>query len=712
MDLNRLGTKNAARSDREARRSSRRIWLACLAAHLGSLAALMGDAQAAQTNVSVAPAPTPAAPQALTVTRFAARAGSPLLYSLAVAGLRPLTFSATSLPAGVALANDTGTLTGTTPVAGEYPISVKISNALGMITQTFTLVSAETLAQTPPMGWNSYDSFGGGVNEAEVMAAARAQKAQLQPYGWNYVVVDYLWFDTEQQIDKNGRFLPSKARFPSATGELGFKPLADQVHALGLNFGIHIMRGIPRKAVSANSPIAGSSYTASQAGNTQDACPWDAHMWGVRGDTAAGQAWYDSLFAQYAAWGIDFVKVDDLLNNQVAPNVYHQAEVTAIRNAIDKTGRSIVLSLSPGPMRTADATHLNANANMWRMVNDFWDTKGLSTLSEVFDASGAWQATSGLSVGHWPDADMLPLGYIGPRCPVHTSGGTALTHNEQVSVMSLWGVLPSPLMFGGNEERLTTDATGPFTLSLLANEEVIAVNQDPAGKKGKRIASAGAQQTWVKDLSAGRKAVAFFNRSDADVAMSATLTAIGATGPVTARDLWKRADLAPVTDTLSMNVGWRGAALVLLTPALDAAAGGAGAGGSAGLAGAGGTHGGAGGTTSSAGGGGASGTPGGAGLAGLGGVPGSGGVAGSNSAGAAAVAGSLGGLAGATTTAGAASVAGSSSVGDGEAPPASDAGCSCGVTGAARPRNLALVASVLSAFALIGRRRRRAPTVR
>src|SRR5437763_1230288 len=144
---------------------------------------------------------------------------------------------------------------------------------------------------------------------------------------------------------------------------------------MGLKFGVHLMRGIPRATFNANTAIAGSTYTAKQAGSSSDTCPWDQNMYGVMGNTAAGQAWYDSIFTQYAAWGLDFVKVDDM----VSGSNYHQSEVDAIHTAIGKTGRSILLSLSPGPMQTRDVADLNANANMWRMVNDFWDQNGLSS---------------------------------------------------------------------------------------------------------------------------------------------------------------------------------------------------------------------------------------------------------------------------------------------------------------------------------------------
>ncbi|MBV9948633.1 MAG: putative Ig domain-containing protein, partial [Myxococcales bacterium] len=422
-----------------------------LGAAAGLLVALSASdpALAAQTDIAISMAAPAGAPKILGPRTVGWRPGTPFLYAIPAIGTAPIAFAAAGLPAGLSLDATTGTIQGKTPPAGSYPIVVTVSNGVGQATDTLTLSSGTTAALTPPLGWNSYDSFGSSVTESEVLAAAQAMRNQLQPFGWSTVVVDFLWFDPEDAVDANGRFLPSVSKFPSSAGGAGFKPLADKVHALGLNFGIHIMRGVPRKTVAANSPIANSSFTAAAAGNTSDACPWDTHMWGATA-TTAGQAWYDSIFAQYAAWGVDFVKVDDMINPYSNPLNYHQAEVDAIRSSIDGSGRSIVLSLSPGPMQTRDAADLDGHANMWRMVNDFWDTNGLSTLSDVFTAAGSWQATTGLSAGHWPDADMLPLGYLGPRCPVHASGPTAFSHNQQVTVMSLWSILPSPLMFGGN----------------------------------------------------------------------------------------------------------------------------------------------------------------------------------------------------------------------------------------------------------------------
>jgi MYXO-CTERM domain-containing protein len=512
------------------------------------------------------------------------------------------------------------------------------------------------------MGWNSYDSFIANVKESDVKAAADAMKTLLQPYGWNTVVIDYLWYDPEQTIDANGRWLPSSSKYPSATGSDGFKSVASYVHSRGLSFGIHLMRGIPRKSVTANSPIADSTSTASQAGNTGDTCSWDSHMYGVKGDTAAGQAWYDSIYTQYAGWGVDFVKVDDMMNPYGTGSPLHSTEVVAVHNSIGKTGRSIILSLSPGPTQTRDVAVLNANANMWRQVNDFWDTNGLSTIGNEFDAAYSWSTTSGITPGHWPDADMLPLGTIGSRA-------CAFSHNEQVMVMSLWAIMPSPLIFGGMPTKLSTDS---WTLALLTNEEVLAVNQDALGARGKRVVQQGTTEVWAKDMSGGRKAVALFNRGTQDATVSVTFAQLGVTGTPPVRDLWHRQDATGMTSGISVNVPHEAALMYTI------------GGGTGGTTGTGGTGGGMGGT-----GGGNDGGPGRDGAVGSGGTTGAGGVAGgtmaaAGGAGSGGVTGSGGrtgsGTGGATPSGGASGSGGTLAQGSGGASAAGGAMASGGAT--------------------------------
>ena len=200
----------------------------------------LGGVAGAQ-NISMTPAP--ATPELHAPFLWAARPGTPLLFTVPATGQAPLSFSATGLPMGLTLAAGTGTITGTTPAAGSYPVSVTVTNASGTATATYTITSSNTYALTPPMGWNSYDSFGATVKEQEFLDAAMAMKTYLAPYGWNTAVIDYLWFDNEQMTDANGRWLPSPSKWPSSAGGVGLKAVADKVHAMGLNFGIHIMRG-------------------------------------------------------------------------------------------------------------------------------------------------------------------------------------------------------------------------------------------------------------------------------------------------------------------------------------------------------------------------------------------------------------------------------------------------------------------------------------
>jgi hypothetical protein len=342
------------------------------------------------------------------------RPGTPFLHSLAVTGTRPLIFSARKLPGGLSLDSKTGIITGSLKRAGEYIVKVAAKNSAGKAESKIKIVCGDALALTPPMGWNSYDAFGDNVVESEVLANARYVAEKLQPVGWDTVVVDYCWSDPGAHdnnrnartnaplaMDTFGRLLPATNRFPSAVEGQGFKPLADAVHALGLKFGIHIMRGIPRNSVAANLPIEGSNFTATGAGNTNSKCVWCPATFGVNSD-AAGQAWYDSCARLWAGWGVDYLKVDDL------SEPYHLAEVEMVRRAIDRCGRSIVFSTSPGETPVSHAAHISTHANLWRISGDFWDN--WKSLNHEFALGARWHDYAG--PGHWPDADMLPVGHL------------------------------------------------------------------------------------------------------------------------------------------------------------------------------------------------------------------------------------------------------------------------------------------------------------
>ncbi|HEX5283024.1 MAG TPA: glycoside hydrolase family 27 protein [Bryocella sp.] len=364
-------------------------------------------------------------------------------------------------------------------------------------------VLAQSAAPTAPMGWNSWDAYGLTITEAQFRANVQVLHDKLLPFGWRYAVIDEGWFLENPQdrpkpekmvyaIDPHGRYVPVPARFPSAVAkpfvrgyggspklaatieDTSFKPLADWVHAQGLLFGIHIVRGIPRASVERNLPIAGSSFHAEDVADTGDTCPWDPTNWGVK-DNAAGQAWYDSLIKQYADWGVDLLKVDCIANNP-----YKVSEIRQIRRAIDKSGRKIVLSLSPGPTNPSHAPEVASLANMWRISNDFWDLwsggngpNGFpQSLKGQFDRLAAWSQFD-FKPGQWPDADMLPFGELRPSPGWGQPRHTRLTPDEQKTVMTLWAVTQSPLILGANLTQLD-DAT----LKLLTNREVLAIDQN------------------------------------------------------------------------------------------------------------------------------------------------------------------------------------------------------------------------------------------
>jgi hypothetical protein len=470
------------------------------------------------------------------------RPGTQFLHSLAVTGVRPMTFSAGNLPAGLSLDSKTGKITGSVKSAGEYTVKVAAKNPAGKARTEIKIICGETLALTPPMGWNSYDAFGDNVVESEVLANARYVAEKLQPAGWDTVVVDYCWSDPGAHdnnrnaradaplaMDNFGRLLPATNRFPSAVCGAGFKPLADAVHGLGLKFGIHVMRGIPRNSVKADLSIESSNFTAADAANTNSKCVWCPDMFGVNSN-AAGQAWYDSCARLWAGWGVDYIKVDDL------SSPYHAAEVEMIRQAIDRCGRSIIFSTSPGETPFADAAHISTHANLWRVSGDFWDD--WKSLNHEFTLGARWRDFAG--PGHWPDADMLPVGHlsVGNRS-VGPDRFTRFTRDEQLTHISLWCLLPSPLMIGAN-----LPDNDDWTTALLTNPEVLAVNQDAAGKPARRATGLPqAADIWMKELKDGSLAIGFFNRSDQAVKTDLPWRNLGFRSAPKVRDLWLRKDL-------------------------------------------------------------------------------------------------------------------------------------------------------------------------
>jgi hypothetical protein len=418
-------------------------------------------------------------------------------------------------------------------------------------------------APTPVMGWNSWDCFATTVTEAQTKANTDVMASHLKRYGWQYIVVDIQWYepkaasfeyrkDAKLTMDQWGRLLPAVNRFPSASNGVGFKALADYVHSKGLKFGLHIMRGIPRQAVAANLPIKGTPYHAADIANTSDTCSWNPDMYGVDMSKPGAQAYYDSVYELFASWGVDFIKCDDL------SHPYHTPEVEAIRKAIDKTGRPIVFSTSPGATPLAEGQHVETHANMWRIRDDFWDAWG--PLYEQFHLLADWTPYRG--PGHFPDADMLPLGAIrqvgsNAKNPPHTR----FTPDEQLTMMSLWAIARSPLIMGGDLSKLDT-----FTLGLLTNPEMIAVNQASTGNR--QISRKDDLIVWAADVpNSHDHYVALFNaQSKASAPVSVSFADLGIASPARVRDLWKQRDVGTFNGAFSQAIPPHGAGLYRISP--------------------------------------------------------------------------------------------------------------------------------------------------
>jgi alpha-galactosidase len=423
------------------------------------------------------------------------------------------------------------------------------------------------IAQSPPMGWNSWDSFGTTVTEAEVKANADYMAKHLRPHGWQYVVVDIQWSElnpkshgyranAELAMDAFGRLVPAPNRFPSSADGRGFKPLADYVHRLGLKFGIHIMRGVPRRAVAADLPVFGSAAKASSVANTASVCAWNTDMYGVDVSTPGGRDYYDSIARLYSSWGVDFIKADDMFGS--GPDGDHGAEIDALSRSIRKTGRPMVLSLSPGVRDDSRGEFLAARPQMWRISDDFWDR--WVDLANQFARLARWSGHAG--PGHWPDADMLPLGRIGIRAERGDPRMSRLTRDEQITLMTLWSIARSPLMFGGN-----LPDNDDFTLSLITNDEVLRVNQHAGAAR--QLFAQGNQVAWAADVPGSReKYVAVFNVGEAtDESVRIAWADIGLGGRCTVRDLWARQDTGAFEGSAVFRVRPHGAALYRVTPA-------------------------------------------------------------------------------------------------------------------------------------------------
>jgi alpha-galactosidase len=433
---------------------------------------------------------------------------------------------------------------------------------------TINVAASPSLAPTPPMGWNSWDSFGTTVSEADFRDNAKFLADHLKQFGWQYAVVDMEWFVTnptpegnsktsEYAFDDYGRYVPAPKRFPSSAGGAGFKPLAEWTHSLGLKFGIHILQGIPKRAVEKNLAIDASKFHAADAANKSDLCAWNYDNYGMNtsGDGgAAAQAYYDSIAQLYASWGVDFIKVDC-----ISSRPYKGDDIRMLSAALRKTGRPIVLSLSPGAAPIEKIDEMRKYANLWRISDDVWDLwhsnvsypQGLGDqFPRVAKWAGMWQPNG------WPDADMLPLGYLGPAPGWGKARVSRLTHEEQRTLVTLWSMFRSPLMVGANLPK-----SDEWTISLLSNADVIAVDQK--SKENRVAVSTDSSVVWTARPDDGDGwYVAVFNLEDKPQSLHYSWTDLGiAAGTHGMRDLWGGKDL-PAADAVAGRVAAHGCLLV------------------------------------------------------------------------------------------------------------------------------------------------------
>ena len=416
------------------------------------------------------------------------------------------------------------------------------------------------LAPTPPMGWNSWDSYGTTINEQNFRSSAEWVAAHLKPAGYEYVTIDEAWFDdnppadgsapkTPHLLDQYGRYIPSPNRFPSAANGMGFTPLADYIHSLGLKFGIHVLQGIPKLGVASNFPVEGSAFHAKDAANIASGCQWNTDNWDLQ-ENPAGQAYYDSIVKLYASWHVDLIKIDC-----IASRPYKGEEIRMFHEAITKSGRAMVLSLSPGPAPLDEAENLRAYAQQWRISDDVWDvweSKGTfpQGVNDQITRAPEWVPWAGRGV--WPDLDMMPLGELRPAPGWGEARRTRLTKGEQRSMMDLWAIVRSPLVYGGNPVQ--TDAA---TLALLTNPRIIAVDQHSHGNEAILLSPDLAIYRAVPDSGPGTY-VAVFNRKATAEKITLPWSKLGIAEPTTAHpykvtDLWTDRETSGVDANLFLG---------------------------------------------------------------------------------------------------------------------------------------------------------------
>ncbi len=469
---------------------------------------------------------TPKPPKAARLTGakvFGARPGNPFLFTLTATGEAPVKFSAKNLPKGLALDGNTGRITGTTPAAGTYKVTVTASNRWGKVSRELRIVAGQTISLTPPMGWNSWNCWGGAVSQDKVLRSAKGMAKDLRQHGWTFVNIDDGW-----QGLRGGQYnaiMPNK-KFPNMAG------LATQIHDMGLKVGIY------------STPWRGSylGHIGGSADNPEGTYDWtktDAdENYKIKSNAGRNFAFgkysfIDRDVKQWEDWGIDYLKYDW--------GPWKVEHVEAMSKLLRESRRDIVYSLSnSAPFNLADEWKKRSQA--WRTTGDIYDAWG--SVTSILSTQDRWNKYAG--PGHWNDPDMLVVGLVGWGPNLHP---TRLTPNEQYAHISMWCLLAAPLLLGCDLERLD-----PFTLNLLTNDEVLAINQDPLGKQAKLIWQTEEQEVWAKPMEDGTTAIGLFNKGEFPTKMSIKWEQLGLKGNLTVRDPWRQKTLGKFKDGFSAEV--------------------------------------------------------------------------------------------------------------------------------------------------------------
>jgi len=471
---------------------------------------------------------------------FGVRPNHPILYTLAATGDRPMRFTARGLPAGASFDAATGRISGKVAKRGTYRIALRAENSLGRAERELRLVVGDEIALTPVMGCNTWGGWGPSVAEPHIRAAADAMvRLRLIDHGYTYINIDDGW---QGQRDGKRRAIQPNEKF----GDM--RALCDYIHSLGLKAGVY-----STPWVTSYAGFVGGSSDNEDGSWRRGAPAREGHRYGRRFFEAEDARQWDE-------WGFDYVKYDWKIK-EVEP-------ARRMGDALRATGRDMVLELSnDAPIEQAEA--FTSIATMCRTTGDIVDVWDRSQLDEgkrrwALGVRDIWNLHKNWArfnrPGHWNMPCPLRVGVLGgwDQKPLQP---TRLTPDEQYSHISLWCLWSAPLIIGCPIERLDE-----FTLSLLTNDEVLELDQDPLGRQAHQIDVEGGE-ALIKELEGGDTAVGLFNPGASEAEVRVAWRDLGLKGPRRVRDLWRQKDLGVIAERFSARVARHGVTLLRLSPA-------------------------------------------------------------------------------------------------------------------------------------------------